>query len=515
MDCPSPHLQRLLSACQYHQAGERRMEALQQSNYAENHTEGRSSQDIPLMSSISEPTSINTPRRLQSSAKKVGRPRLDGNDSTILSEERRKQVRRAQKTYRLKKEAHVENMTARVSELENKLSRMAHSLSDLYEISRKSNLDTTHPELFEHVHDICARFGLDSQPSLSQSRATPKYEARQLRYEASPAEDIALEAILGYCHTSNSDRNDPNESTESQPASPQLPHAKYQPPAPGQETSRIGNTRLVIEDIERPLGSDSNYTYCFQETTLSRKLHRYCLEQAYRLFCDPRSNPTTIYQIFRLVPCIQNKARMYPYFKQLITSGADDPLELFTLPFYCIGGAGTHYPATDYLGNPVYPSKMRLPRRRLGLFPFSESESGPGIGVSDQERLEVFGLGGAWFDCRDVEGYLKEQGVDVQKSALFADVALLQSTSTQSSELQMNREEDERRPNTSDGKSPSMVTRDVEQESLFQLPSRYILDIECFFKRLCQGLVILGRAPGFRKRDVEIAFNSALRMAVI
>ncbi|KAK2781129.1 hypothetical protein FQN52_001776 [Onygenales sp. PD_12] len=515
MDRPSPRLQELLSARQYQQAGERRMEALRQSNYTENHTGGRLSQDRPLMSSISEPTSINTPRRLRSSAKKAGRPRQDGNDSTVLSEERRNQVRRAQKTYRLKKEAHVENMTARIAELENKQSRMAHSLSNLYEISRTSNLDTTHPDIFEHVHDICTRFGLDSHPSLSQSGATPEYGAKQSRYEASSTGDIALEAILGYCHTSTSDRNDPDESTESQPASPQLPHARYQSPDPEQGTSRIGNTRLVVEDIERPLGSNANYTYCFQEVTLSRKLHRYSLEQAYRLFCDPRSNPATIYQIFRLVPCIQNKERMYPYFKQLITSGADDPLELYTLPFYCIGGAGTHYPSTDYLGNPVYPSKMRLPRRRLGLFPFSESESGPGIGVSDEERLEVFGLGGAWFDCRDVEGYLKEQGVDVEKSALLADVALLQSTSTQPSELQNSSEEDEHRQTTNDDESPFMVTRDAEQGSLFQLPSRYILDIECFFKRLCQGLVILGRAPGFRKRDVEIAFSSALRMAVI
>lgn len=135
-----------------------------------------------------------------------------------------------------------------------------------------------------------------------------------------------------------------------------------------EEDSEIAGHPTAIQDIERPFGSSIRYTYCFQETTFSRRLHRYCLEHAFRLFSDPRSHPTAIYRVFRLVPCIQDKAKMYPFFRRFISGGVNDPLELSTLPFYCIGGAGTHYPIRDNLGNPVYPSKMRLPRRALGLY---------------------------------------------------------------------------------------------------------------------------------------------------
>jgi hypothetical protein len=36
-----------------------------------------------------------------------------------------------------------------------------------------------------------------------------------------------------------------------------------------------------------------------------------------------------------------------------------------------------------------------------------------------QSNLELCGYGGQWFDCRDVEGYLREKGVDLDGSGMF------------------------------------------------------------------------------------------------
>jgi hypothetical protein len=90
--------------------------------------------------------------------------------------------------------------------------------------------------------------------------------------------------------------------------------------------------------------------------------------------------------------------------------GRTDPLEIAGLPFYRVGGAGTHFPDIDEEGNAIYPANSRIPRRVLGIFPRPEKEV-----EGDEQTLESYGLGGDWFDSRDVEGYLRLHGVDVNE----------------------------------------------------------------------------------------------------
>lgn len=113
---------------------------------------------------------------------------------------------------------------------------------------------------------------------------------------------------------------------------------------------------------------------------------------------------------------------MYPYFRELVTSTQEHSLEISALPFYCVGGAGTHYPAKDKVGDPFYLPNMRLPRRILGLLPVAGMEGETSSDPQLHKHLEICGFGGQWFDCRDVEGFLRERGVDVDGSALFPAV---------------------------------------------------------------------------------------------
>lgn len=175
----------------------------------------------------------------------------------------------------------------------------------------------------------------------------------------------------------------------------------------------------VSQIIERPITGETLYTYCFQESTFTRRLQRYCVEYAFRIFSDPRSDPNKVYRMFRLVPCIRDRENMLPHFRRLAACDRDAPLEVPKVPFYCIGGAGKHYPALDGSGNPIYPANMRLPKRILGIMPVDgESESNP----TPETLLEILGFGGEWFDCLDIEGYLRRLGVRLEDSTLYPQI---------------------------------------------------------------------------------------------
>lgn len=156
--------------------------------------------------------------------------------------------------------------------------------------------------------------------------------------------------------------------------------------------------------------------------------------------------------------------------------GCTDPLEVPGLPFYGVGGAGTHFQGAD--GD--VPRNRRMPGRVLGVMDTSKSRG---------DVLEVYGLGGTWFDCRDVEGFLESMGVDVINGWMF------------------------RRCSRTGDAGESWVL-DVEGFFLSKLFDVSGWDSGCMLMSdvgLLPGLVILGRAPGFREVDVKRALQASMR----
>lgn len=240
----------------------------------------------------------------------------------------------------------------------------------------------------------------------------------------------------------------------------------------------------LVQAMGQSLGN-IYYTYAFQETTFSRKLHRYCLEHGFRLFSDPRSHPLEVYRVFRLMPCMKDKERMYPYFKGLVGANINGNLEISSLPFYCVGGAGTHYPTQDALGNPIYPANMRLPKRILGLFPLEKTGNNSFSDLDVQRRLEICGFGGEWFDCRDVEGYLRELGVHLEESPLFPIIhrsPVFGSPEMVSHEPEMSTARGSQGESQKTPQSHLMATDCGIKVMESSQPVSYVLDIESFFK---------------------------------
>ncbi|KAL3472281.1 hypothetical protein BJX99DRAFT_9105 [Aspergillus californicus] len=380
-----------------------------------------------------------------------GRPKMDQTgDTTRL--DRRTQIRYAQRKYRHKKEAMHRNMESRVAELESCLSRVSDSMLDFYDMAIGSDLHITHPQLFQHLRDTVT--------SLKRTTGEKGISAREFVQPVVPPHDIPEDedtTSFGYLV----DGFNHEEQTTPQPLEDQ--------PLP-----------MEIAQLDRPMSGSTRQSYSFQERDPSRGLQRYCLEYSYRLFTDPGADPQEFYRVFRLVPCVKYKEKMARYLLCLVRSGSQETLDICALPFYCIGGAGTHYPLVKN-GEPVYPDNMRLPRRILTTLGSSYSHDSDDIGSVDRERLlKLAGLDGSWLDCRDVIGYLNEKGV------LDKNVSRLIETSGTNYSL------------------PAMA-----------LPSGRVswsLDIDAFFQKLLGNMVILGRSPGFRLRDVEAAFTATLRI---
>ncbi|KAL2786356.1 hypothetical protein BJX66DRAFT_328653 [Aspergillus keveii] len=384
--------------------------------------------------------------------KRRGRPRMAPTGDTTRMD-RRAQIRYAQRTYRHKKELRQRNMEHRVAELEGTMNRVSDSLSEFFGMAIESDLHVTHPQLFDRLRETVTQLkrATGSTTTANGEKVIGDGDegaSRELILPMVFAENVSsgYTGPFGYMVNPLQDTvADENLNNNRGPMQP----------------FRRKTTGALLHHIERPLPGTGNinYSYSHNEPTLLRTLQRYCLEYTYRLFSDAATDPREFYRVFRLVPCVKYREKMGKYLLCLVRSGAGERLDIPALPFYCIGGAGTHYPRVER-GKRVWHEKMRLPRRVLGTVASSLNED---IASVDRERLlEMAGLDGVWLDSNDVVGFLEEKGV-------------------------LNGDQK--------GEGVSMS-----------------LDIDRFLQSLVENMVILGRSPGFRLRDVEAALASALRV---
>lgn len=322
----------------------------------------------------------------------------------------------------------MEKAQKRAADLEDRLARVAAAIAE-YKASLLSDLKASHPALLRHLDCISDLAKLDDE------LLTQLVPQRSTRLSSASGKDIVPSQQNGtsigqstagtigmYCDCVDDYRTRNSMESFAYP----LRKRSRRDSLNGEPEQESDSRPVRIHDITQ-LQHTAPHTHSFQETEFYRRLQRYCLEYAFHLFSDSRSNPLDVYRVFRLVPCIQDRTKMYPFFRRLVTGGAKDSLEISNLPFYSIGGAGTHYPKKDVSGNPIYPRNTRTPKRILGLSKKPEVINEYGQEMDYQRLLEVYGYGGEWFDCRDVEGYLREQGVHLEDSASLPPVQYHQS----------------------------------------------------------------------------------------
>jgi hypothetical protein len=258
---------------------------------------------------------------------------------------------------------------------------------------------------------------------------TSKREGKGLRQNSASAN---IEQPLGYevTYEENEDTESPKEPSRSssmevvrsnEPNWQGLnTYQQYHVQIPDMSATAIPDL-FSSPTIERPLKASGPYTYSFQEKTFARRLHRACLERAFRLLTNPHSPQEELSKAFRFTFCFSNKKRMLARFQELLKRTANDSLENWNVPYFHVGGAGTHYPRRDEEGNPTYPPNMHPPAKAFGPSPLVVVET-PRDDASVTKMLEAIGFGGEWFDAHDVEEYLRTKGVILDGHSSFVEV---------------------------------------------------------------------------------------------
>lgn len=200
----------------------------------------------------------------------------------------------------------------------------------------------------------------------------------------------------------------------------------------GMQNSKVPRS-LDIPWAHDPLGP---YTYSFQETTFSRRLHRRCIEMGYSALKNPNVSPVRLQKTFRFSFTLASRDQIMNAFHFLLQREAGEPLEFWNRPYYNIGGAGTHYPRADKYGNEIYPPNIHPLDKAFGPLALHQTETRHSY-KTIEEIIEATGFGGQWFDCHDVEGYLNSKGIFLGSSSPYIEIhpSIIASLDSDSSTL--------------------------------------------------------------------------------
>lgn len=417
------------------------------------------------------------------SKKQRGRPRLDTRDENA-ADRRRTQIRLAQRAYRHRKETTIAALNQKVTDLQNTIEQMNKTFLNFHDNVVDAGILNSHYSLGRQLQAATEEFVQLSKIASPESDDEEEAIARITKGDSKSSSEVngnIRQASAGQHDGDNKtsflslpvrktngrrgvsfDRSSPEAEAEvEEPSLTSSNNVDNDPlldlsqAAWTTDTSNLDGLNDVVSfhatipelvfppfydeattkySVERPLKPayhQGNYTYSFQETTFARRLHRMCLERAFRNLTNPSVDPNYIKRVFRFTFCFSNRKRMLQRFQEMLKRRAGESLENWNVPFFHIGGAGTHFPRRDVDGNPIYPPNMVSPAKAFGPQPWIQVET-PRLETSTQEMLENIGFGGVWYDSHDVEEYLKTKGIypDGQSSFIEVDPSVLPSVKT-------------------------------------------------------------------------------------
>ncbi|KAM5466253.1 hypothetical protein MauCBS54593_005988 [Microsporum audouinii] len=387
--------------------------------------------------------------------KKRGRPRVDCPDKTA-AERRRTQIRLAQRAYRMRKETAISSLSQRVTELETNMQEMREAILALNNEAMRSGALLLYPRLAQLLKTTAKRV-ISLAPEASDGNKSPGNISEPNEIEPQPAtmteeaSHVALDSTPETQVSGESSQNIPDKmfylNHEPVPSKREngFIYMNALPPSAGQLYGPTGSNAISTINIPSvsnscPEGAefsvctipsprsngaylfncDLPFTYSYQESTFARRLHRRSLEYGYTLLTNPGTRPEHLARKFRLTFYLTLRNLLPNSFTTLLQRSAREPLEFLEKPHYCLGGAGMHYPRRDGLGNDVFPPNMQSLDRLFGalISRLGETEKFKNV----EEFIEKMGLGGTWFDCHDVEGYLKTKGIHLGNLSTFIEI---------------------------------------------------------------------------------------------
>ncbi|KAJ9491458.1 hypothetical protein VN97_g1751 [Penicillium thymicola] len=356
------------------------------------------------------------PKPAPSLAKKRGRPRdAEPPLSGVPEERRRMQTRLAQRAFRSRQREAVTGLNNRISQLETILDQMSLTVLSFSDQLVQSGVLASYSGLTAHLHDTIKTFH-----SLA-SEANPDRET-QVSDAPSHSEDLPQSSLPGPIPIPSSNTLPPSSlyrSGSDHPTSDSFPHTLESP---------------GISVIELP--------------EFIERLNLACLYQGNLALCDQSIGLHHLQKPFGFLLSMMNRERLTVYFKARLDSQVSQkPLDGWEeIPFFALGSAGTHYPRVGHSCRGYHEWDMI-------------KDPLPLVSPDIQEQLK-----GDWFDLQDLEGFLREEDVNL-----------------------------------------TLCSDEPNQGS----PTKTTINIARLMPALISRGVCLGRTPGFQRDDVEKALQYA------
>ncbi|KAL2823015.1 hypothetical protein BJX63DRAFT_376075 [Aspergillus granulosus] len=348
------------------------------------------------------------PRRLTKvPAARRARPTTKDNDpgpEKNSTEKRRMQVRMAQRAYRARNQAQTASLQRRITQLETALEQMGSAVVSFSDALVQSQALTSVPQLADPLRDMMATCLSLAEATDETSEAAPPASSNEtqpsfsLNYGLSPRADVF--------------------------------HDAYRSTLISAFTL---NTRNPTMDVP----------------SFIEQLRIACLYHGFLLLSNPIIPLSMLWRPFRLLLTLVPRDTITAFFHARLVDRLNkrSPEAFAEIPFFQLGGAGTHYP------------ELYLPVQHSREWDSSMASSPlSAFSPEVQEELE-----GAWFDMHDLAGYLLEKEVFIV----------------------------------------SPIQRQV-------LPAKRVVKALDFTAALLKNSICLGKSPGFRRSDVESAIALSL-----
>lgn len=145
-----------------------------------------------------------------------------------------------------------------------------------------------------------------------------------------------------------------------------------------------------------------------ERTTFVEYLRIACLCYGYMILDSPSIPLNTLKRLFRLLFPLLTRDTIATFFYARLHAALNNerPIDSHEIPFFQIGGAGSHYPEIPMSSN------EDANKRQSGSTPLVP---GPLSAFSPEVQTE---LSGEWFDIRDLEGYLRAKDISISMEPL-------------------------------------------------------------------------------------------------
>ncbi|THY36696.1 hypothetical protein D6D01_00198 [Aureobasidium pullulans] len=340
--------------------------------------------------------------------KKRGRPRLDTQDESA-ADRRRTQIRVAQRAYRQRKENTIDELRKQVEELQGTIQSMNQSFSHF---SAKCSATNVPSSLLADLQNIAQLYasGQSHADSLSSSESPEMVSHPFGQGIDSNIKDHSKSFLADSANISP--RTEVRQTTWSPLAASDSTTDSFDP----MENNQVSMSMM------RSLGIPESYSSF--ESTFARRLHRASCEYAYRLACDPTRIPVLFNNVFKLTLKAAGTVDRVKYSLQsTLSRSTREPLSNWGVTFIHVGGAGTHYPRPPEEGGLGYQSPNSWAVTTVGPHKIGGSTIEEAL-TAEMLLRGVTGMDGEWFDAYDVEGYLAEKGIRLDPSSSFAEIEL-------------------------------------------------------------------------------------------